>query len=145
MADYNNGMEIATALNSAAIHLLRRMRPIDRESGITDARLSALSVLVFGGPHTLGRLARIEGVASPTMSRIVDGLEALGLAERRAHPDNARMTTVHATDLGNRTMHDAARRRQEAIAAALDALPQRDRAAIVAAAKALLELPEQIS
>ena len=144
MADHNNAMEIAAALNSAAIHLLRRMRPIDRESGITDARLSALSVLVFGGPHALGRLARIEGVASPTMSRIVDGLETLGLAERQSHPDNARMTTVHATDLGSRTMHEAARRRQEAIATALDELPPPDRAAIVAAARALLELAERI-
>ena len=65
------------------------LRVVDREAGLTPARLSALSVLVFGGPCTLGRLARTEDVAGPTMTRIVDGLE-LGLARREPHPDNAR-------------------------------------------------------
>ncbi len=41
--------EIADRLHSAAIHLLRRVRVRDRESGIGPAQLSALSVLVFGG------------------------------------------------------------------------------------------------
>ena len=44
-------------LHSAAIHLLRGLRAADRASGLTPARLSALSVLVFGGPCTLGELA----------------------------------------------------------------------------------------
>jgi DNA-binding MarR family transcriptional regulator len=138
-------METASALNSAAIHLLRRMRPIDRASGLTDARLSALSVLVFGGDQSLGRLARTEGVASPTMSRIVDGLESLGLAQRRPHPDSSRMLAVTATELGVATMQAAAERRIRAIGAALSELPDSQRAAVHAAAPALLRLPNLIS
>jgi DNA-binding MarR family transcriptional regulator len=137
-------IETASALNSAAIHLLRRMRPIDRLSGLTDARLSALSVLVFGGPQTMGGLARAEGVASPTMSRIVDGLEELLLAERHAHPDNARMTSIHATELGTLTMRAAATRRIDAIAAALDKLPPDDRSLVVAAADIMRALPDLV-
>jgi hypothetical protein len=82
--------DAAAALNSGAIQLLRGMRAVDRESGLTPARLSALSVLVFGGPRGLGALARAEGVAGPTMTRIVDGLVAAGLAERRPHPADGR-------------------------------------------------------
>ena len=55
--------DAARDLNSAAIHLLRGMRAADRASGLTPARLSALSVLVFGGPCTLGELARTEDVS----------------------------------------------------------------------------------
>ena len=70
------------------------MGRVDAEAGLTPARLSALSVLVFGGPVPLGRLARIEGVSSPTMTRLVDALEAAGLAAREAHPDSDRMVMV---------------------------------------------------
>src|SRR4029077_15627999 len=63
--------DVADRVHSAAIHLLRRVRRVDEESGITAALLPALSVLVFGGPTTLGALARAEQVSAPTMSRLV--------------------------------------------------------------------------
>src|SRR5712691_6114087 len=78
--------EVASALNSGAIHLLRSLAAVDRQPGVPGARLSALSVLVFGGSCTLGELAAAEGVAGPTMTRIVDGLIAEHLAERLPHP-----------------------------------------------------------
>ena len=52
----------ASELNSGAIHVLRSLAAVDRKAGLTRARLSALSVLVFGGPRTLGELASAEGV-----------------------------------------------------------------------------------
>ncbi len=64
---------VADRLHSAAIHLLRRVRKQDAATGEGPARLSALSVLVFGGPMTLGQLAAAEQVKPPTMSRIVPG------------------------------------------------------------------------
>src|SRR5580704_13285205 len=45
--------EVADQLHSAAIHLLRRLRVHDRETNVGPAQLSALSVLVFGGPKSL--------------------------------------------------------------------------------------------
>src|SRR5204862_6890077 len=83
--------EIADRLHSAAIHLLRRVRVRDRESGIGPAQLSALSVLVFGGPRSLGELADAEQVRPPTMSRIVAGLERAGLIRRHATEDGRRV------------------------------------------------------
>ncbi|WP_191089697.1 MarR family winged helix-turn-helix transcriptional regulator [Nesterenkonia ebinurensis] len=130
----------AGLLNSGAIHLLRGLRPVDASSGLTPARLSALSALVFGGPSTLTALARTEGVAGPTMTRIVTALVDLGLATRTAHKDNARMVTISATPAGSDLMHSAARRRLETINEAMELLPSADRRALCAAAPALREL-----
>ena len=113
----------ASALNSGAIHLLRSLGTVDREADLTPARLSALSVLVFGGPCTLGALAAAEGVAGPTMTRIVDGLIAAGLAERQPHPADGRAVSITATAGGDGLMRAAQRRRIEALAAAVASLP----------------------
>jgi len=83
-------VEVANRLNSAAIHLLRRISRDDGADGVTGARLSALSVLVFGGAQSLSQLARREGVAAPTMSRIVDGLARDGFVERTTIEDDRR-------------------------------------------------------
>ncbi|MEP6648585.1 MAG: MarR family transcriptional regulator [Lapillicoccus sp.] len=125
--------EAAQAMNSFAIHLLRSMSRVDAESGLTPARLSALSVIHFGGPMPLGRLARAEGVSSPTMSRVVDALCEQGLAERRAHDVNGRVTLVVPTSAGSALMRRAAGRRADVIAEALAALPTRQRGSLVRA------------
>ena len=82
--------EVADRLHSAAIHLLRRLRVRDLASGIGPAQLSALSVLVFGGPRSLSELAEAEQVRLPTMSRIVAGLERSRLLQRRETEDKRR-------------------------------------------------------
>lgn len=133
-------LQTARLLNSAAIHLLRAMRPLDIESGLTPARLSALSVLVFGGQTSLGSLARAEAVTSATMTRVVDGLVALGLAKRSPRPDNARMVSVSATPEGEALMRDAAGRRLSSIVEGLTSLPADQRQRIAAAAPALADL-----
>lgn len=127
----------ARALNSGAIHLLRSMRAIDRRAGLTGARLSALSVLVFGGPCTLGELAQAEDVAGPTMTRIVDGLSAAGLARRRPHPGDGRAVQIVPTARGTSLMHKAADRRIDAIATAIAGLPADQQRALATAAPAL--------
>ena len=91
---------IADRLHSAAIHLLRRVRKEDTKTGEGPARLSALSVLVFGGPTTLGQLAAAEQVRPPTMTRIVTGLEQGGLATRVTEASDARKVRICATAAG---------------------------------------------
>src|SRR6202451_4269075 len=83
-------LALADHLHSAAIHLLRRVRRQDAALGQGPARLSALSVLVFGGPTTLGGLASAEQVKPPTMSRIVAGLARSRLAAVTGDPDESR-------------------------------------------------------
>ena len=106
---------VADRLHSAAIHLLRRLRREDAAAGIGPARLSALSVLVFGGPTSLGRLAAVEQVRPPTMTRIVAGLEAGGLVARRPHPRDARQVVLRATAAGGRVLQEGRRRRIDAL------------------------------
>jgi len=113
---------LADRLHSAAIHLLRRVRRRDTESGEGPARLSALSVLVFAGPMTLGDLARAEQVKPPTMTRIVAGLEAAGLAVREADADDARRVRLLATAKGTRLLQQARQRRIQDLADLLQEL-----------------------
>src|SRR5215470_13021030 len=110
--------QVADRLHSAAIHLLRRLRIRDLESGIGPAQLSALSVLVFGGPRSLGELAAAEQVRAPTMSRIVNGLERSGLVKRKP-TDDKRRVRLEATAKGTKILQEGRRRRVESLALAL--------------------------
>ena len=114
-------LDTADKLHSAAIHLLRRLRVRDRESGIGPAQLSALSVLVFGGARSLGELAEAEQVRPPTMSRIVSGLERAGLIKRHATEDGRRVR-LEATAKGTKILWEGRQRRVESLAKALDSL-----------------------
>jgi DNA-binding MarR family transcriptional regulator len=117
--------EIADRLHSAAIHLLRRLRVQDRESGVGPAQLSALSVLVFGGPRSLGELADAEQVRPPTMSRIVAGLERTRLVRRHATEDGRRVRLA-ATAKGKKILWEGRKRRVESLAAALAPLTEEE-------------------
>lgn len=132
--------EVASALNSGAIHLLRSLAAVDRQSGLPRARLSALSVLVFAGSRTLGELAAAEGVAGPTMTRIVDGLIAERLAQRLPHPTDGRAVLIAATDAGEALMRAAQRRRIDALVTAVSGLPPDQRLVLAAAGPLLDEL-----
>jgi DNA-binding MarR family transcriptional regulator len=106
-----NERETADRIHSAAIHVLRHARRDDAASGVGPARLSALSVLVFGGARTLRELADAEQVTAPTMSAIVTGLERDGLARRRPHREDARALRIEATAKGRRLLERARQRR----------------------------------
>ena len=119
-------IELADQLHSAAIHLLRRLRVRDRESGIGPAQLSALSVLVFGGPKSLGELADAEQVRPPTMSRIVAGLYRWRLIRRHATEDRRRVR-IEATPKGVALMWEGRQRRVESLAKAVGALDENEK------------------
>ena len=92
--------ELAARVHSAALHLLRRLAQEDRATGVSAPRLSALSVLVFGGPRTIGALAAIEGVTPPTMTRLVAAMAADGLVDRLPDPTDRRVVKVQASATG---------------------------------------------
>jgi len=129
---------IADQLHSAAIHLLRRVRKQDTATREGPARLSALSVLVFAGPASVGQLAVAEQVKPPTMTRIISGLERSGLIDRVADADDARRVRVRATAKGIRLLTQARERRIRSLARQLNGLSQTD-LAILAKAVAVLD------
>lgn len=118
---------LADRLHSAAIHLLRRLRVEDEASGLTAPRLSALSVIVFRGPLTLGELATAEQVRPPTISRLVRELEREGLVQRIGDPVDRRIQRVVATAAGTRLLHAGRTRRVSALAQSLRALHAAER------------------
>ncbi|HET8921466.1 MAG TPA: MarR family transcriptional regulator [Candidatus Acidoferrum sp.] len=120
-------METADKLHSAAIHLLRRLRARDREMGVGPAQLSALSVLVFGGPRSLGELAAAEQVRPPTMSRMVASLVRDGMVRRHATEDGRSMR-LEATAKGTKMLWEGRKRRVESLARTLASLSEQERA-----------------
>jgi DNA-binding MarR family transcriptional regulator len=137
-ASTNHRTTVADALHSAAIHLLRGVRQEDERTGVGPARLSALSVLVFAGPMRLTRLAGIEQVKPPTMTKVIAGLEAAGLVRRRPDAEDARAIRLEATRRGVKLLQEGRQRRVERLSAALESLTLEE-VDVLARAAAIME------
>jgi DNA-binding MarR family transcriptional regulator len=127
-------IEAADRFHSAAIHALRHVRREDPSTGVPPAQLSALSVLVFGGPRTLGELAAAEQVRPPTMTRIVQALEQEGLVRRERDSRDGRVQRLDASAKGRRVMQRGRERRIANLAALLDRLTREEIARVGEAA-----------
>ena len=126
--------ELAARVHSAALHLLRRLAQDDRATGVSAPRLSALSVLVFGGSRTIGELASLEGVTPPTMTRLVAALVADGLIDRREDPADRRVVRVQASATGRSLLLAGRDRRVATLAAMVKPLTAKERRRLDAAA-----------
>lgn len=140
----NRPHAVADAIHSAAIHLLRKIRREDDRTGITPGRLSALSVLVFGGPMRVTDLARAEHVKPPTMTRIVAALEAGRLAKRSSDAADGRSARIEATRRGARLMHEGRRRRVMRLGDALKGLSDEDLCVLARAAEIIESISQTI-
>ena len=119
--------ELADRWHSLAIHLLRRLRREDVKAGLTGPRLSALSVIVFGGPITLGDLAAAEQVRPPTMTRLVRALEEEGLVRRESDPADGRIVRLRPTAKGESLLSAGRTRRVRKLTQPLAALTDSER------------------
>ncbi|HZU11594.1 MAG TPA: MarR family transcriptional regulator [Chloroflexota bacterium] len=135
--DTSDSVRIADLLHSAAIHLLRRVSRHDAASGLSAARLSALSVIVYADRVTMSELAQAEGVRLPTISRLVDGLERDGLVLRQTDPSDRRVVHLTATESGRHLLEEARQRRIGDLAARIECLPAEEQATLAAAAEIL--------
>ena len=142
-SDHSREYALADRLHSTAIHLLRLLRLQDAKTGIGPARLSALSVLVFGSPKSLKELAEIEQVQPPTMSRIVEALEREGLIRRAIVARDRRQIRLEPTAKGKRILREARQQRVMALATRLRGLPEADLEVLENAAGLLSEVIEK--
>jgi DNA-binding MarR family transcriptional regulator len=83
---------------------------------LTTNQLSAMSVLLNSGDLLMGELAAMEKVQPPSMTRIVNGLEARGYLARRPVPGDRRQCVVTLTDAGRQILLANRRRRDEWLA-----------------------------
>ncbi len=128
---------MADHLHSVAIHLLRKLRREDESSGLNAPRLSALSVIVFGGPITLGNLAAVEQVRPPTMTRIVNALEEQGLVVKKKNAEDGRSTRLSATTAGKKLLMEGRNRRVRSLARQIDALSNTEQSILREASRIL--------
>jgi len=136
--------QVASQLHSVSIHLLRKLRREDEGSGLNAPRLSALSVIVFGGPITLGDLAAAEQVRPPTMTRIVNALEQQGLVLKQQNADDGRSTQLLATPPGKKLLMEGRARRVQALATQIAALSPKQQSVLQEAAEILQEVVRAI-
>lgn len=130
--------DAADEIHSAAIHLLRRIHEVDAEAmGISPARASALSVLVFGGARSLRELAEAERVTSATMSKLVSAMEEERLVRRYPDVNDARSVRIEATAKGRRTLERGRARRLDLLERLLSTASEAEIAAIRTAAVAV--------
>jgi len=118
--------DVAMRLHAAAIGLLRTVRAEDRRLGMSPARLSVLSILVFGGPRTVMQLTEAEQVAAPTMSKLISGLEAEGYVVRKGDPADARVWLIQATAKAKRILMRGRDQRIDALLKLLDSCSHED-------------------
>lgn len=78
--------------------MYRRFR--ERGEDITPEQWAVLIRLWERDGQAQGELSEATFRDAPTMSRIVDGLVARGLIERRAHPADGRVRLIHLTRQG---------------------------------------------
>jgi DNA-binding MarR family transcriptional regulator len=137
--------DLADRWHSLAIHLLRRLRREDTKAGLTGPRLSALSVVVFGGPITLGDLAAAEQVKPPTMTRLVRALEEEGLVRREPDATDGRIVRLRATAKGENLLAAGRTRRVRRLSEPLAALTSDEQSTLQEAAEILARVISRLS
>jgi len=110
------------------MRLARRLRQMQDESlDLTPSQLSAMAVLLNSGDLLMGELAAQEKVQPPSMTRIVNSLEARGYVERRPEPRDHRQCLVALTDSGREVLLANRRRRDQWLAVRLGELDPAER------------------
>ncbi|HWE90174.1 MAG TPA: MarR family transcriptional regulator [Pseudonocardiaceae bacterium] len=99
--------------------------------------VSALTTLVRQGSLRLGDLAAKEGVAPPTLSRVVASLVDGGYVRREPDPNDGRAFLVTATEEGERVISGLRSTRLRELQRRIDRLPADQWQAVAAALPAL--------
>jgi DNA-binding MarR family transcriptional regulator len=130
----------AERLRPVLLRLARELRKETEALGVT-GRQAALLWLVREHPgSTLGELAELERISSPSLSAHVDRLERAGLLARVRSSDDRRRVGLQLTPAGARLVRRVRRRRTAWLAQRLAALDERDVEAIDRAIDPLMTL-----
>ncbi|GGM13183.1 MarR family winged helix-turn-helix transcriptional regulator [Nakamurella endophytica] len=137
-------MDTVAALRHAVLIISRRMRHQQEGTELSPSEAAVLGRISREGPVTPGALARAEHVQPPSMTRIVERLEARGFIRRDPHPDDRRQVLLRRTPEGEEFIERSRRLRTAWLAdhvGRLDADQQRLLAAATPALSALADLP----
>jgi DNA-binding MarR family transcriptional regulator len=127
------------ALEDAIVAALRRIvraidlhsRQLEMKSGLTGPQIVVLREIVRRGECTVGALAQAVSLTQPTVSGIVDRLEAQGAVRRSRGKDDRRTTTVRGTAKGRNKLAKAPALLQDRVRSEINRLPQWERTQIL--------------
>jgi DNA-binding MarR family transcriptional regulator len=133
--------ELAAHLRILVMRLQRRLRA---EAGdeLSPTLVAALVSVERHGPLTLGRLAELERVTPPSITRVVAALERDGLVVREVDGSDRRVSRVAVTPEGSRLLQRSRTRKAAFLARRLEHLAGRDLAALREALPVLEHLLE---
>jgi DNA-binding MarR family transcriptional regulator len=130
---------LAARLRLGATRLSRRLRS-EAHLGLAPSLLSSLATVHLEGPLTLGELAEREGLAKPSITKIVGRLEERGLVERCIDASDRRVCRVETTAAGEALLAESRERKDAWLAARLAHLDEDRRTRLAAAIEILDEL-----
>jgi DNA-binding MarR family transcriptional regulator len=134
---------LASELRLSVHRLTRRLRQQTPTDGLTLTQLSALAVIWREGPLTAGDLAAKEQVRPPSITRVLTGLEALGLVQRTDNPRDGRQVLVRITPEGDQRLAEYVRVRELWLERRLAAMTQAERDVLARASELLDRLAAQ--
>jgi DNA-binding MarR family transcriptional regulator len=130
--DGTESAEIAARLRLSATRLARILRQ-QADLGLTPSQITALATVGREGPLTLGALADTEHVTPPSMTKVVERLEGLGLIERRADAGDRRRVLAAVTPAGEAALATARARKDALLSMRIAELDPDERARLAAA------------
>ena len=125
---------LAHDLRLAVMRLSRRLRNQRVDTSVTLTHLAALSTLKRHGPMSPGELAAHERVQPPSMTRVVDALEGMGLVTRTPHPTDGRQVVIELTPAAVDLLAAEARAREAWLTGHLQELTPEERTVLREAA-----------
>jgi DNA-binding MarR family transcriptional regulator len=121
------------------IGLLARLLTREIHAGITRTEAALLRSL-SDGPRRITELAELEGLAQPTTTLLVKGLEQEGMVRRERQADDQRVVLVSQTEAGAAALEDYVTLASAELRRHLDAMPDEQLKALTAATDALGDL-----
>jgi DNA-binding MarR family transcriptional regulator len=119
MKDDPDSALVAEALLVGLRLCIRRVKALQAGGDLTLPEQSALSRLRQSGPATSTALAKLEQISPQSMGATLAGLEARGLVQRTADPDDGRRVVLSVSGEGEKLLNQRRSHRAEQVAAAM--------------------------
>jgi DNA-binding MarR family transcriptional regulator len=124
----------ASAVMSGSLHR------VVREAGLSGAQWRVLAALADGGELSVTELAGLVTMQQPTLTKLLDRMEAEGLVRRARAADDRRRTLVRIAAAGRTRMRRLLPRAAEHEARLISQLPRGELDALKARLRTLIEL-----
>ncbi|MFT4085132.1 MAG: MarR family transcriptional regulator [Nocardioides sp.] len=120
-------LDSAERMRRVVVKLTRRFNAASTAAGLSPTEASVLGVAARRGPIGIPAIVAAEGLNPTMLSRILNRLEKLGLAERGAVPGDLRVVQVTATAAGQEVHRRIREERAASVAGLLADLDEADR------------------